>query len=76
MLRLERVLPRVLDGIDGEVDIEIGPIQMIFAWPLELEHRFDRCIHEPGELIKGHEKLAVVDQQPDAVMKIVNYYSI
>ena len=32
----KRVTFGMLDGLDGEVDVEIGPVQMVLAWQLHV----------------------------------------
>lgn len=67
-LRSERVVLGMLDRVDGEVDVEVGPGQVARRRPLELQDRGDRRLSEPGELIEGEEEFAAIDEQPKAVL--------
>ena len=58
----------VLDRVDGEVDIEIGPTQMLWCRALEVQDRVQRGLSEPRETIEGEKQLAGVEQQPEAVL--------
>jgi hypothetical protein len=51
----------MLDGVEGEVDIEVWPAQVSWGWALEVKDRFDGGVPEPGELLEGHEMLLAFD---------------
>jgi hypothetical protein len=61
----------MLDRVDREVNIEVGPVQVMGLWPLEVEDRFYRRFREPREFRERHEELAIVNEQPDAVPRDV-----
>ena len=58
----------MLDRVDGEVNIEIGPTQMLWCWALEVHDRVHSGLFEPREMIEGEKQLAAVEQQPEAVL--------
>jgi hypothetical protein len=57
----------VLERVDSQVDIEIGPIQMVGAWALHIRDLADRRVLKPGKVFKGQKELPLVEEQPDAV---------
>src|SRR2546427_13151871 len=63
----ERVFLRVLDGFHGEVDIEVGPIQMMRTRQLHVGNRSNGRVPKPRKLLERDEQLLVVDDQPEPV---------
>ncbi len=55
------------DGFQGDVDIEVRPVQMVRTLLLDVDDLPDRRVPEPGELVEGNEEFAVVDEQPEAM---------
>ena len=58
----------MLDRVDGEVNIEIGPTQMLWCWALEVQDRVYGGLFEPRETIEREKQLAAIEQQPEAVL--------
>jgi hypothetical protein len=61
-LGFERVALRVLDRVDGDVDVELRPMKMPRRWPLNPKDGPDGSTLEPWELVKGQEQLTAVEQ--------------
>ena len=64
----ERVTLGVLDRVDGQIDVEVGPTKVSRRRPLKAEDRLDRGALEPREIFEPQEQLASVEQQPEAVL--------
>src|SRR5436305_10322990 len=59
---------RVLDRLHGEVDVEVGPVEMVKLGPLYVQDCRDRGIPEPGETAEGDEQLPICQQEPEAML--------
>jgi hypothetical protein len=57
----------VLDGLDSEVDIEVGPVQMMRARQLHVRNRPNGRVTKPRKVLERDEQLLVVDDQPETV---------
>ncbi len=71
----ERVGLRAVDRVDGKVDIQIRPVQMMWAWPLEQGQLADCGVREPWKLFESDEPFPVINQQPEAVGRHVRHLS-
>jgi hypothetical protein len=49
---------------------------MVWLGPVESEDRLDRRALEPRVLLEGQEQLSLVEQQPEAVLGDVGYFSL
>ena len=58
----------MFDGVDGQIDIEIRPVEVSRARPLEPKYGLDRSALEPWEVLEGKEQLVIVQQQPEPVL--------
>jgi hypothetical protein len=67
----------MFDRVDGQFDVQVGPVKMVWLGPVESEDCLDRSALEPRVLIEGQEQLPLVEQQPEAVpvSPRVNYKS-
>lgn len=65
----------VVDALDREVDVEIGPVEMMRVRKLNVAELANRHFAEPGEVVEGEEALAVVEQQPEAVLRDVGDFN-
>ena len=50
----------MLDGINTEVDIEIRPIEVTWAWLLNIKHFSDRSVFEPRKIFVSQKVLVVI----------------
>src|SRR5262249_37167164 len=64
---------RMLDRINRQVDVEIGPVEMIRRQPVNTSELCNRRIAEPRELLEREKQLSLVEQQPEAVSRDVGY---
>lgn len=55
----------MLDRIDGEIDVEHGPMKVSRVRSLNADDRVNRRVAEPGKLVEGQEQLLIVEQDPD-----------
>lgn len=65
----------MLDGVDREVDVEPRPAQVSRMRTLDLENLADRGVQEPGAFRVGKEELAIVDEDPEAVLQCPPAYA-
>jgi hypothetical protein len=49
------------DGLNGQIHVEIGPVEVVRLWPLDVQYVGHGRIFEPGELREGHEHLLFVE---------------
>jgi hypothetical protein len=54
----------MFDRLEREIDIEFRPTQVVGAGPLDAGELPDRGVLKPGELLEGHEQVAIVNPQP------------
>ena len=71
----ERVVLWVFDRVNGEVDVEVRPVDMMRMRKLDVQELSDRGVAEPGELAKGQEMLPVANEQPEAVSGNIPYFN-
>ena len=57
----------MIDRIHCEVDVQIGPVEMVGLRLLDVEDGLDRGGLEPRKLLERQKQLAVIDQQPETV---------
>jgi len=57
----------MLDRFDREIDVEVGPCQMVGSRPENIQYLVDRCLGKPRELPKIDEQLPSSKVQPEAV---------
>lgn len=55
------------DAVNVEVDIEVGPVKMVFGRHFHVEDFLDRRIFKPRELLECEEDFPIVDEHPDAM---------
>jgi hypothetical protein len=60
----ERIAFVVLDRLDGEVNIEVWPVQMAWMRKRHVEKLPDRRVLEPREYLERKKQLARVDDEP------------
>src|SRR5512139_310390 len=61
----------MIDRFDGQVDIEVGPIEMVRMRQFDVAELADRHIAEPWKVLECEEPLLLVEQQPEAVPRDV-----
>lgn len=57
----------VSDGLDGQVDVELWPVEVGGAGGLDVGDLVDRRLAKLGKLLERQEQFLVVVQQPEAV---------
>ena len=48
--------------IDGEIDIEVRPVQVVCTWQLYVADLSNRGVFEPRKLLERHEELLLADE--------------
>ena len=61
----ERKCFRVANGFERQIDIELRPVQMIFARPQHGRELLDRGFPEPRKLRERNEQLFAFEQQAE-----------
>ena len=54
----EREALRVLNGLQREVNIQIGPIEVARMKELDVHKLADGCVLEPGKVFEGQQEFA------------------
>ena len=54
--------------LDGEIDIQVRPVKMVWMRKLHVGQLPNLCILEPWKLGKWNEKLLSPEQQPEAAL--------
>ena len=55
--------------LNGKVNVEVWPVQMVGRWPLDMSDGTYRRVVEPGKLGEGYKQLLVGKQDPEAVRR-------
>jgi hypothetical protein len=71
----ERIFLRMLDWFDSEIDVQVGPVEMMRAWKLNVGDRSNWRITKPRELLERDEQLACANEQPESVGRHVRDFS-
>ncbi len=74
--RFEWVALRVFDGIEGEVHIEIRPVEMAWLRTFNVVDGLNGSRFEPRKKVEGKKELAIVNQHPESVLGNVGYFSV
>jgi hypothetical protein len=61
----------MLDGFDGEVHVEIRPVEMVRARKLYIHELSNRRVPKPRELLEWEEEFSLADEKPKAVLRDV-----
>lgn len=67
---------RVLDRLHGEIDIEVGPVEMVKLRPLHVQDCGYRGVPKPGENVEGEKQLPISQQEPEAVLRNIGDLSV
>jgi hypothetical protein len=57
----------MLNCLKGEINIEIGPVEMAWMRFLQIKDMFDGGILKPWKRFVGQKILVVIAKQPDAI---------
>jgi hypothetical protein len=52
----------MLDRLDREIDVEVGPVQMMWGGPLHVHKLGNRRVPEPRELLERKKQLLVAHE--------------
>ena len=75
-LCFQRIALGVFNRVDGQVNVEVGPVEMAGSRLLEPYDRLDRGSLEPRVLLEGQEQLSLINEKPEAVRRYVRYLSL
>jgi hypothetical protein len=65
--RNEWILVRMPDRVEGEINVEFGPVEVLGVGAFYMKDRRDASGAEPWELVEREDELLVVGEQPDAM---------
>src|SRR5438445_616928 len=69
----QRELVGMADRFDGQIHVEIGPVEVVRLRTLDVRELRDRSVLEPGEFRKRDEQLLRSKHQPEAVSRDVRH---
>lgn len=72
----ERKAFRVIERFNGQIDVKIGPVEMMRLWKLDTEKLSDRHVLEPGEMFKRHEEFLASEQEPETMSRDVGNLNV
>jgi len=58
----------MFNRVDGQIDIEIRPVEVSRARSLQPKYGLDRSALEPREVFEGQKQLVIVQQQPEPML--------
>jgi len=62
-------------GFDGEIDIEIGPVQVVRRLKLNVKKLAYGCISKPRKIFESKKDLLLLDQKPEAMFRDIGYFN-
>jgi hypothetical protein len=65
----------MLDRLDSQVHVQVGPVQMMRRGQLHTHQLCYRRITKPRELLKRQEEFAVSKEEPQTVLRDVGYFN-
>jgi hypothetical protein len=74
--RHQREFLRVADRFDGQIDVEVGPVEMMLLRAFDMRELGNRGVLGPRELSEGHEQLLGPQHEPEAVSRDVNNLNV
>src|SRR6266705_5596586 len=72
----QRELVGMADGFDGQIHIELGPVEVVRLRTFDVNELRDRSVLEPGKFRKRHEQLLRPEHQPEAVSRDVRHLNV
>lgn len=61
----------MMKRLNGEIDIEITPVQMVRLRKLNIDQFANGNILEPGKVLEGHKEFLVSNQEPKTMFRHV-----
>src|SRR5262245_37211757 len=58
---------RMLDRFHSQIDVKVGPVQMVRMRKFHVQQLSHRNVSEPGELLEWQEKLPPPKQKPESM---------
>ncbi len=65
----------MLDGLHGEVNVQVRPVQVAWGQKPELEQLPDRRQREPREMPEGQEQLFAMKEEPETLPRDVGHFN-
>jgi len=65
----------MFDGLDGDVDVEVGPVQVMRGRPLDIQQLRDGGRTKPWKTLERHKQLSVAEQQPKTYGRYVGHFN-
>lgn len=61
----------VLEGLNAQINVEVRPMEVIWACQCHVKDRSNSGVFEPRELLKRQEQLPIMDQDPKSMLRDV-----
>jgi len=72
----ERVPVRVTNGVEGEVNIQLRPANLIGEGAFHVQDGGHARVSKPGELVEGEEQLLRAHEEPESAGSDVGYLNL
>lgn len=72
----EREAFRMLKRFNGQINVQVRPVEMMRLRKLDTEQLPDGNIFEPREVFERHEEFPTFQQEPEAVRRDVGDFNV
>lgn len=62
--------------LNGQVDVEIGPVQMVGRGKFDVQNLADRDIAKPRKFGERQKQFFIGQQQPEAMLRNIGYFNL
>ena len=66
----------MLKRFNGQINVQIGPVEMIRLWKFDVEQLPDGHIFEPGEMLERHKEFPASEQEPEPMRRDVGHLNV
>jgi len=65
----------MIDGLDRNVRVQIGPVEMVRMWEFNVAQLADRNVPKPRKVLECEEPLLLTNQEPEAMLRNVRDFN-
>ena len=62
--------------LNGKINIEVWPIEMMWLWKLDVEQLPDGRVLEPGKVLERQIVFLISDQEPKPVLRDIRDFNV
>lgn len=62
--------------LNGKINIEVWPIEMMWLWKLDVEQLPDGRVLEPGKMLERQIVFLISDQEPKPVLRDIRDFNV